>query len=104
MSQSKIQVFYPSTKGRMVLRTGLDWDRDVEASYVSDDRTMSEFNIETHEHYFYFKPCLAGGDPGFVWAKGSNYLATTKEDNVRRIYPMFFSEHRGSFSEAVRLP
>ena len=61
MAQLKIQVFYPPTSGRVVLRTEFDWDRDVEASYVNEDRTMSEFVVETDQKYFYFKPCLTGG-------------------------------------------
>lgn len=104
MSQSKIQVFYPPTSGRIILRTELDWDRDVEASYVSDDRTIHEFVIETREHYFYFKPCLVGEDGVVTWAKGGNYLATTREHEIRRLYPIFFAKHHGSISDIVHAP
>lgn len=99
MGQTKIQVFYPPTEGRVVLRTDLDWDRDVEASWVSDDRTISEFVVETGRHYFYFKPCLIGRDR--MWSKGANYLATTGTEGIRRVYPLFFAPLRGSFSDAI---
>ena len=56
MGKIKIQVFYPPSDARIVLRTDLDWNRDVEASHVSDDRTISEFVVDTERNYFYFKP------------------------------------------------
>lgn len=103
MAKIRIQVFYPPTSGRIVLRTELDWERDIEASYVSDDRTITEFSVESDKHYFYYKPALVGGDHGFVWAKGPNYLATTGTQEIRRVYPLFFSELHGSFTETIRV-
>jgi predicted alpha/beta superfamily hydrolase len=103
MSQIKIQVFYPPGNGKVILRTELDWERDLEPSYVSDDRTMSEFVVETDQKYFYFKPALVGDDKGFVWAKGDNYLATTRTP-IRVIYPHFFADLRGSLSDVINVP
>ncbi len=100
MSSSQIQVFYPPGDRRMVLRTDLDWGREVEPSYVSDDGTIREFVVETDQHYFYFKPCLLGD--GEVWSTGANYLGTTEGEGIRRIYPTFFSGHRGSFTGILR--
>lgn len=99
MGEIKIQVFYPPSDGRLVLRTELDWGRDIEPTYVSDDRTITEFVVDTDRHHFYFKPCFVG--ESLVWARGSNYLATSAGDAIRRVYPIFFSEMRGSFSDAV---
>ncbi len=102
MGQIKIQVFYPPADRTMVLRTELDgWDRDIEATFVSDDRTIREFVVDTDQHYFYFKPCLAGAGSDRVWSVGSNYLATTGTDGIRRVYPTFFAGLRGSFSDVV---
>jgi len=103
MSQAKIQVFYPVREGRIVLRTEFDWNRNVEPSYVSDDRTITEFVIESGQKYFYFKPCLEG-ERGFTWSQGDNYLATTRGDEIRRCYPHFFSPNRGTFSPIVNVP
>lgn len=103
MGKIKIQVFYPPSDARIVLRTDQDWHHDIEAHYVSDDRTISEFLLETGRSYFYFKPCLVTRE-GTLWSKGENYLATTTAANeIRRIYPIFRSEHRGSFSEKMAL-
>jgi predicted alpha/beta superfamily hydrolase len=104
MSHAKIQVFYPVTRGRIVLRTEFDWNRTVEPSYVSDDRTTFEFVVETEQKYFYFKPGLEGGDEGLVLSQGDNYLATTRDSTIRRCYPHFFSEKRGTFSEVFGVP
>lgn len=101
MGEIKIQVFYPPSDRRMVLRTEMDWDRDVQPSWVSDDRTITEFTVRTDQHYFYFKPCLAG--PQLAWSCGSNYLATTGTSNIRRVYPIFFSGLRGTFSGVVNV-
>lgn len=102
MSQLKIQVLYPPENGRVLLRTEFDWNRDIEPSYVSDDRTMSEFVVETDRKYFYFKPVLVG-DRGVTWAKGDNYLATTRTP-IRVIYPYFFADLRGSLSDVFKVP
>jgi predicted alpha/beta superfamily hydrolase len=101
MGDIKIQVFYPPTDRRIVLRTELDWDRDIEPSYLSDDRTITEFIVRTDRHHFYFKPCLAGGD--LTWSCGSNYLATDGGDAIRRVYPIFHADLRGTFSDLVRV-
>jgi predicted alpha/beta superfamily hydrolase len=99
MGQTKIQVFYPPTEGRIVLRTELDWERDIEASYVSEDRTISEFVVKAPHHYFYYKPCLVGRER--LWSRGANYLATTGTDDIRRIYPLFFAHQHGVFSDPI---
>jgi predicted alpha/beta superfamily hydrolase len=103
MSQAKIQVFYPCNKGRIVLRTEFDWNQNIEPNYVSDDRTISEFTIESHQKYFYFKPCFES-DQGLKYSQGDNYLATTRDDTIRRCYPHFFSENRGTFSPIIQVP
>lgn len=99
MGEIKIQVFYPPSDRGMILRAEMDWDRDIEPSWVSEDRTITEFTVRTDQHYFYFKPCLAGRE--LVWSRGSNYLATTGTSGIRRVYPIFFSGLRGTFSDVV---
>ena len=41
-----LRVAYPAGRGRMVLRTEQDWDRDLEPVSVSDDGTISTFELE----------------------------------------------------------
>jgi hypothetical protein len=48
---------YPLTEGRIVLRTDLDWDRDVEATSVTDEVTTFTFELEEKRPSIYFKPC-----------------------------------------------
>lgn len=103
MSQAKIQVFYPPHQGKILLRTQFDWNRSIEPQYVSEDGTISEFIVESHEKYFYFKPCLAN-QKGLTWSQGDNYLATTRGDTIRRCYPHFYSAARGTFSPVVQVP
>lgn len=99
MGEIKIQVFYPPSEHKLVLRTELDWGHAIEPNHVSEDRTITEFTVRTDRHYFYFKPCLAGRED--VWSRGANYLATTGTKEIRRVYPIFFSGLRGSFSDVV---
>lgn len=104
MGHAKIQVFYPVTRGRVVLRTEFDWNRSIEPSYVSDDRTITEFAIDSEQKYFYFKPCLEGEGSSLTWSQGDNYLATTSDTTIRRCYPHFFCPARGTFSPIVTVP
>ena len=53
-----LRVAYPSGRGRMVLRTEQDWDRDVEPVAVSEDGNVSTFALEADQPFLYFKPCL----------------------------------------------
>lgn len=103
MGQAKIQVFYPLNKCRIVLRSEFDWNCSIEPHYVSDDRSISEFNIESDRKYFYFKPALVD-DSGVHLSQGDNYLATTRDHTIRRCYPHFFSPPRGTFTSVLEIP
>ena len=54
----KLRVRYPAGRGRFVLRTELDWDRDVEPAPVCDDGETSTFTPAARKPFLYFKPCL----------------------------------------------
>ncbi len=58
VAQKRIVVHYPAGQGRIVLRTELDWDRDVEPTEVSDDGAASTFTLEARRPFLYVKPCL----------------------------------------------
>jgi hypothetical protein len=64
--QRALDVHYPSGRGRIVLRTELDWDRDVEPVAVSEDGSVSSFRLEAQKPYLYLKPCLKSGDGTFA--------------------------------------
>ena len=51
----QLRVRYPAGEGRMVLRTELDWDHDLEPLSVAGDGETSTFALETHKPFLYFK-------------------------------------------------
>jgi enterochelin esterase-like enzyme len=93
----ELRVRYPVSKGRIVLRTELDWDRDVEPSGVSDDGTSCTFRLEAKRPFLYFKPCLRIGDETH-WAVGANGIVLMTHAGSHDVYPHFFDPATGSFS------
>lgn len=69
----ELRVRYPLSEGRIVLRTDLDWDHDLEAASVSGDGTTFTFRLEAKKPFLYFKPCWRVGDET-RWAVGANGL------------------------------
>jgi hypothetical protein len=96
----QIRVRYPAGHGRMVLRTELDWDRDLEPVAVSDDGETSTFALETKKPFLHFKPCLeSGGD--VLWAVGPNLLALMTIEGTTDVFPYFEGSETGSFSPVL---
>ena len=91
-----LRVRYPVEEGRIVLRTDLDWDRDIEAASVSGDRTSFTFRLEAKRPFLYFKPCLRIGDETH-WAVGANSLVLMIHAGSRDVYPHFFASRRDRF-------
>lgn len=98
-----IRVAYPAGRGRMVLRTELDWDRDVEALSVSEDGTTWTFALEARQPFVYFKPCLIDGN-GMHWARGSNKLLLMKDADTRVVHPYFFDARDGHLTALEVFP
>lgn len=94
----EIRVRYPADAGRMVLRTDLDWDRDLEADRVEEDGTLHVFVLESDRPFHYVKPCLRRRDE-LHWAVGANILVLMTEPGLRTSYPHFFSGGLGEFTE-----
>lgn len=94
----ELKVRYPLESGRIVLRTDLDWNRDVEADRVEEDGGLHVFVLESDRPFHYVKPCLrrTGGD--LHWAQGPNSLVLMTEPGLRASYPHFFSEGLGSLT------
>jgi len=99
----KLRVAYPAGKGRMILRTDQDWDKNIEPVSVSEDGNTSIFELEADQPFLYFKPCLITGDE-IHWSVGPNKLLLMEESDKRISYPCFFSSEKGTFSELVEIP
>ena len=85
-----LRIAYPSGKGRLVLRTEPDWEKDIEPDSVSEDGNTSVFQIEADQPFLYFKPCLIGEDGVYHWSAGANKLLLMEEKDQRVLYPFFF--------------
>jgi hypothetical protein len=97
-----LRVCYPAGKGELVLRTELDWQRDIQPIAASEDGNITTFEIEARQPFVYFKPCLIQDDE-FHWATGTNDLLVMGEDDAC-VYPYFFSDGRGNFSPLIEIP
>jgi predicted alpha/beta superfamily hydrolase len=100
----KLRIAYPAGKGRMVLRTEQDWDKDIEAISVSEDGTISTFQFEVDQPFIYFKPILIGDDGVYHWSTGANKLLLMEEEDQRVMYPYFFASEKGRFSDLIEFP
>ncbi|MBZ5856071.1 alpha/beta hydrolase [Flavihumibacter profundi] len=98
-----LRVAYPAGKGRMVLRTEQDWDEDIEPVYISEDGNTSTFEIAASLPFLYFKACLVD-DSTLHWSVGNNNLLLMEEKDQRILYPFFFGEDNGEFSQLVEFP
>ena len=98
-----LRVTYPAGSGRMVLRTELDWDHNVEAHETSEDGQTWTFVVRANQPYLYFKPCLVRNG-SMHWSAGSNNLLLMAEDDRRICYPFFFSPERGRLSSLIERP
>jgi predicted alpha/beta superfamily hydrolase len=97
----QLRIRYPAGHGRMVLRTDLDWDRDLEPVAVSDDGETSTFALEARKPFLYFKPCLRTAGGGARWAVGPNMLVLLTTEDVRGVYPYFEGSAKGSFTDVI---
>jgi predicted alpha/beta superfamily hydrolase len=98
-----LKVIYPPDRGRIVLRTELDWDLDVEPRSVSEDGTTWTFALEADQPFLYLKPCLLEGGNRH-WAPGPNKLVLMEEHEHRAMYPFFFETNEGRFSRLFTMP
>jgi predicted alpha/beta superfamily hydrolase len=98
-----LRVAYPAGQGRVILRTELDWDRDIEADTVSDDGNISIFTIRANQPFLYFKACLVSGAERH-WSVGPDKLLLMAEDDQRVSYPFFKSTAHGRFSPLIEFP
>jgi predicted alpha/beta superfamily hydrolase len=99
--QRQLDIHYPPGRGRIVLRTELDWGRDVEPVAVSSDGVTHSFAIEARKPFLYFKPCLIKSGGERRWAVGPNMLALMTIVGVGDVHPHFESPAQGSFTDVL---
>lgn len=95
----QLRVRFPAGPGRIVLRTELDWERDLDPVALSDDGETSTFDLEAHQPFLYFKPCLRSAGGELHWAVGENLLALMTSQATRDVYPYFEGSAHGTLSE-----
>ncbi len=91
----RLTIKYPVSRGRIVLRTSTDWDRDVIPVAVTP--TTATFDIPVSGPALELKAALRDGDE-VIWAKGQNHVVTAHEP-TRDIWPWFFGDDKGQVSE-----
>lgn len=96
-----VRVVYPRSKGELVLRSELDWDRDLRPERVDEAAQRAEFRLTSERSYLEYKPCLRDG-ASLAWCVGTNKLALRGATND--VYPSFHSGLRGRISERVAFP
>ena len=100
----KISIAYPAGKGRIILRTETDWNKDIEPVSISEDGNITVFHVEADQPFLYFKPCLITDNGIYHWSVGANKLLLMEEDDKRISYPFFFGSDQGSFSDLYEFP
>jgi predicted alpha/beta superfamily hydrolase len=82
-----------------VLRTELDWNKDIEPTAITAGG-VSTFEVQAYHPFLYFKPCLLQNGQ-LHWAKGDNQLLIMTEDERRISHPHFFGSDYGRFSPLI---
>jgi len=93
----RITIRYPQGDARLVLRTSLDWDRDVEP--VDSSPEHASFEVPFEDVHLAFKPCLRR-DGELLWARGSDYVVS-RHDPDPEAWPFFLADERGTVSEVL---
>jgi len=82
-----VRVRYPLRAGEIVLRSSIDWERDV--TPVRRTGTTFDYELELGEERFcYFKPILRDREDA-QWAQGPNSLAVAGSGDPTEIFPHF---------------
>ena len=102
MRKVRLRVHYPDQLDRMVLRTDMDWDKDVLPSTVDRRASFAEFELELSHPFIYLKPCVRG-PKGLQWATGPNRLLVATGDAVCDIYPAFYSGEEGKILDVITM-
>ncbi|HVO64642.1 MAG TPA: alpha/beta hydrolase-fold protein [Terriglobales bacterium] len=99
----RLRVRYLGEIDRMVLRTDLDWDKDVLPCTIDRDASFAEFEVELAHPFLYLKPCLRNSS-GVRWAVGPNRLVVATLEEIPDVYPSFYDAEEGSITDVITLP
>lgn len=95
----RVLVSYPGANGRLVLRTELDWTRDLLPIAWDADNATFELTFPTPT--LAVKPCFV--DVGeILWSQGPNYVLTSRDPDPH-IWPFFRSPPRGRVSDVLHV-
>jgi predicted alpha/beta superfamily hydrolase len=96
-----LNVHHPAAESaRIVVRTELDWETDVEAATVSEDRRVFTFQLQATRPFLYVKVCLVQGDE-VRWATGANLLVLLTATGARDVYPTFGGSESGTITPVL---
>ena len=98
----RLRIHYPTDLDEMVLRTELDWDRDILPTTIDRVGLFAEFDFETTKPFVYLKPCLRRSSE-LLWASGPNGLVVATRDDIRDDYPTFHSKEEGTILDVITL-
>ena len=99
-----LRIAYPAGRGKIVVRTEDDWDKDIEPISISEDGNTLTFELEANKPFLYFKPCLIDDKGEYHWCIGANKLLLMEEKDQRISYPHFFGSERGRYSKLIEFP
>ena len=54
----RLRIHYPTDLDKLVLRTDLDWEKDILPGSIDRDGLFAEFSFQTTQPFVYLKPCL----------------------------------------------
>ena len=54
----RLRIHYPTDLDQLVLRTDMDWDKDILPISIDRDGLFAEFGFETTQPFVYLKSCL----------------------------------------------
>ena len=98
----RLRVHYPNHLVQLVMRTDLDWDKDIFPSAVDHNASFAEFDLETTHPFSYLKPCLRTPS-GMLWAKGANHLVVATREEIHDVHPFFHSAEHGRILDVITL-
>jgi hypothetical protein len=83
--------------GTLIIRTDLDWERDVYPIEVSSDGNTGSFEVEAQQPFVNFKPCLIK-NRSLHRAVGPNNLLILAGQDSRVLYPLLLQRRAATSS------
>ncbi len=95
----EIQVVYPLERGRIVLRTEEDWERDIEPVSTQGDEIF-EFELASEKPWLHFKVVWLDGER-LRWSAGMNRVVALSLEEPHRFYPSFDETSEGQLGDLI---